>query len=193
MMIVNKTVIGKLKPCSNLFDNFVAYYRERELSMEQFMGLRNISHQDKMWVAFRLMPKENLRFAAADMAELVLPIFESAYPNDDRPRKAIEAARNGDFAAYFAYADATYAAVNAFVYADATYAAANADAANAAARSAARSAANAAVRSAAYAARSAAYADADAAVYAASYAIYADPNLEKQIRRIVLKYMKERK
>jgi len=32
---------------------------------------------------------------AADCAEQVLPIFESAYPTDDRPRKAIEAARSG--------------------------------------------------------------------------------------------------
>lgn len=31
---------------------------------------------------------------AADLAEAVLPVFENAVPNDDRPRKAIEAARN---------------------------------------------------------------------------------------------------
>ena len=31
---------------------------------------------------------------AADCAERVLPFFENAYPNDDRPRKAIEACRN---------------------------------------------------------------------------------------------------
>jgi len=30
---------------------------------------------------------------AADCAERVLPFFEKAYPNDDRPRKAIEACR----------------------------------------------------------------------------------------------------
>ena len=32
---------------------------------------------------------------AADCAEHVLPIFEAAYPTDDRPRKAIEVARSG--------------------------------------------------------------------------------------------------
>ena len=31
---------------------------------------------------------------AADCAERVLPIFEGAYPTDNRPRKAIEAARS---------------------------------------------------------------------------------------------------
>ena len=33
------------------------------------------------------------RFIAADLAKSVLPIFEKANPDDDRPRKAIEAAR----------------------------------------------------------------------------------------------------
>jgi hypothetical protein len=32
-------------------------------------------------------------FATADSAERVLPYFEAAFPDDDRPRKAIEAAR----------------------------------------------------------------------------------------------------
>ena len=49
-------------------------------------------------------------------AERVLPIFEAKYPNDDRPRKAIEAAKNGNaadaavYAAYAAYAAAANAA-----------------------------------------------------------------------------------
>ena len=34
-----------------------------------------------------------MRLMAADFAEAVLPIFEKKHPNDDRPRKAIEAAR----------------------------------------------------------------------------------------------------
>jgi hypothetical protein len=43
-----------------------------------------------------------LRLFAADCAERVLPIFERERPNDDRPRKAIEAARqfaNGEISA----------------------------------------------------------------------------------------------
>lgn len=83
-----------------------------------------------------------LRLFAADCAEHVLHIFESQYPNDDRPRKAIEAARRfasggigGDEleqarraaanaaanAADAAYA--AYAAANAAAYAADTYAA----------------------------------------------------------------------
>jgi predicted lipid-binding transport protein (Tim44 family) len=83
---------------------------------------------------------------------LVLPIFEKAYPKDDRPRKAIEAAR--------AYAlnpskETAYAAHAAARAADVAYAAAPAAAA-------------------ANAAANAAYAAADAAAYAATAAAYAD-------------------
>ena len=35
-----------------------------------------------------------MRLMAADFAEMVLPIFEKEYPGDDRPRKAIQAARD---------------------------------------------------------------------------------------------------
>jgi len=36
----------------------------------------------------------DFRLFAADCAESVLPVFERAYPNDDRPRLAIQAARD---------------------------------------------------------------------------------------------------
>ena len=81
---------------------------------------------------------------AADFAERVLHIYESKYPNDDRPRKAIEAARSGNTYTA-AYADAAADAA-ADAYAAATYAAADAaaDAAYAAATYAAYAAADAA-------------------------------------------------
>jgi hypothetical protein len=88
------------------------------------------------------------RLFAADCAERVLPIFERARPNDDRPRKAIRAARaftNGeiDRQALFAAWDAAWAAAW-----DAAQAAAW-DAARAAAWDAAQAAAQAAARAAA--------------------------------------------
>ena len=116
--------------------------------------------------------EKTLRLFAADCAEHVLGIYEKTYPNDDRPRKAIQAAR--DFAnglidasaahAYAAYASAAAAyAAYASAGAAAAYAAyASADAAYAsayAAAEAASDAANAANAAAAYAA----YASVDAA------------------------------
>ncbi len=38
--------------------------------------------------------ERDLRCIAADIAEMVLPIYEIDYPGDDRPRKAIAAARD---------------------------------------------------------------------------------------------------
>ena len=39
------------------------------------------------------LTEQEQRIIAADFAEHVLPIFEADYPDDDRPRKSIEAAR----------------------------------------------------------------------------------------------------
>jgi len=110
------------------------------------------------------------RMFAADCAAHVLPIFEAAYPGDDRPRAAIAAARA--YARGELDAAARAAARDAAIYAagsatgDAAWDAAMSAAL--AASDAARSAAWDASRSAALAARSAAW---DAAMSAASDAV----------------------
>jgi hypothetical protein len=167
------------------------------------MGLRKITQADKLWVAFRIMPRDSIRLAAADIASSVLLIYEEKYPNDLRPRRAIEAAYVGDSNAANAAANANAAAYAANA-ADAAYAANAAAYAAYAATYAATYAANAAT-TAAYAATTATYAaaiyaaDADAyaaayaaAIYAANADAYADKRdaQEKLIRKICLKYMK---
>ena len=111
-------------------------------------------------VAHALEKIDKVRYAA-HAAEEVLPVYEEKYPDDDRPRKAIESANAyinnpcARAATDAAYANAAAAAANAAVAgaADAAYAAyAAADAADAAR----------AARVATYAARVA-----DAAVYVA--------------------------
>ena len=66
--------------------------------------------------------RKKLAYTAACCAELALPIFEKKYPNDDRPRKSIEAAKKGsvkacrdDSASALAYSAATYSATNAAI------------------------------------------------------------------------------
>ena len=68
---------------------------------------------------------------AIKWAEYVLPIWEKSFPEDDRPRKAIEAAKTGaaDAAASAAAASAAYAAAAADADAYAASAAAAAAAA----------------------------------------------------------------
>jgi hypothetical protein len=100
------------------------------------------------WMLTRIFDKtQNIKYAIF-AAEQVIGIYEKDYPKDDRPRKAIEAAKD-----YLkkSNANAANAAANA-----AAYAAANA-AANAAKAAYAANAANAAAY-AAYAADAAAYA-----------------------------------
>jgi len=60
--------------------------------------------------------EEDLRLFAADCAEHVLPLFEEQFPDDDRPRRAIEAARafaRGEITASSAWSAATSSAASA--------------------------------------------------------------------------------
>jgi hypothetical protein len=128
------------------------------------------------WGLVRLMTKKQAVEYAIYAAEQVLSIYEDKYPKDDRPRKAIEAAKGylaGRGTAHTA-ARAAYAAAYAARAACAAYAAAYAARAAYAAAYAARAAC--AAYAAAYAARAAcaayaAYAARAArAAYAAAYA-----------------------
>jgi hypothetical protein len=129
--------------------------------------------------------RQDIVLVACLCAETALPIFEKKYPDDDRPRKAIEAARawalcrddakalrGAAYAAAGAAAYAPYAAASAPASAPYAAASAPASAAYAAASDPASAADFAAyAASAAYAAAAAtAYA---ATAYAATYAAYA--------------------
>ena len=122
---------------------------------EAYFSLSDLDHNDLLRETLGVLPKPAIVDISVRFAESVLPVFESKHPNDDRPRKAIDAAK-----AYIANpCDKTAAAA--------------ADAADAATANAAYAAANAA--NAAYAAYAAYYA-ADAAYYAADAAYYAAAN-----------------
>ena len=109
---------------------------------------KSVAEQARLVRKVETWNDKTLRLYAADCAERALGLYEKRYPKDDRPRKAIQAAR--DFA-------------NGLITKDA----ADAYAANAA--NAAKAAAYAAANAAANAAYDAAYADA-----AAARAAYAD-------------------
>jgi hypothetical protein len=120
------------------------------------------------WLVVRCMNRTSQIKYAIYVAEQVLHIFEEKYPDDARPRKAIQAAKkylkkrtkNNDIADA---ANAAYASANAAAY-SATYAIAAADAAYA----------TYAVAYATYVADIAA--DANAASANAAYAAYASAN-----------------
>lgn len=108
--------------------------------------------KDKYWfVCKKLATKEQNQQIAIDVATILLPIYERRYPDDLRPREAIEAAKafisghislSDLLAKRHAAADAAYAAA-ADAAAYAAYAAAAADADAYAAAAAAADAADA--------------------------------------------------
>ena len=127
---------------------------------------KSVAEQARLIRKVEIWNDKTLRLFAADCAEHVLGIYERVCPKDDRPRKAIQAAR--DFANGLIDRNAAHAAANAASYA-ASYAAYAAD--HSADAAYAASYAAYASSYAAYAADYSAY-SADAA-YAASYAAYA--------------------
>jgi hypothetical protein len=66
-----------------------------------------------MMKKFSRQDQRSLAVWAADCAERVLPFFENAYPNDDRPRKALEACKVWVRTGVFRMADIRNASLSA--------------------------------------------------------------------------------
>jgi hypothetical protein len=150
------------------------YGADREITLLTILDSNGLD--DTLW-CLRATVEESEAFKrnlACDFAESVLGIFEKRRPGDDRPRKAIEAARG------FASGTVSHEEMQGARAAAAAAAAAAADAAAYAAAAAAAYAAAAAADAAAYAADAAAYAAADAAAAAAYAADAADAAARKQ-------------
>ena len=143
---------------------------------------------DMLWT-LRATTQDSKKVAsqlAIEFAEQALPIFEKSRPNDERPRQAIQAARD-----YLDGKIGLAALRKARAYADAAAADAAADAASTAASTAAYAAATAAADAADAAAYAAATAAADAAAttaaaYAAAAARYQVSQKQAEIIRMIL-------
>lgn len=137
MLVTAKQVIA-MNPCSDYsHEGIRERHGENGVTPKQIAEF-DIPPEDRFWVLIRLVPVDKRRLVAADIAESVLHLFEKQSPDDERPRKAIEAARSGGPAIASRACDAAYgAARTADTAADAAYAAyvsanASADAAYAA-------------------------------------------------------------
>ena len=148
------------------------FFGQKELDAKAVLSaLINEGEDEKIrwanWLIVRVMNKPQRVRYAIYAAEQVIHIFENKYPNDNRPRKAIKAAK-----AWVTHPmeKNLAAAAAADAAADAAYAAASADAAAAAAADAYAASADAAASAAAYAAyaaNSVAYATSASATAAA--------------------------
>ena len=129
---------------------------------------KSVAEQARLIRKVEIWNDKTLRLFAADCAEHVLGIYERVCPKDDRPRKAIQAAR--DFANGLIDRNAAHAAANAaYSAAEAAYSAAEAAYAASYAAYAADYSADAAYAANAQCCRNAYSADYSAASY------YADP------------------
>ena len=159
-MIINNRVIERFNPCKERFDDYLKYNGSNSFGFDEFLNLSNITYYDKIWVATKLLNKNQLVHFGLLCAESVLFIYEEKYPLDKRVRDCIETLKGiKDFSNMTS--DEKNATTVAYAYANA---AANA---NAAAYTA-NAAANAAAYAAAYTA-----AAVNAAANAAAYTAYA--------------------
>ena len=170
MKTITSEYLGTINACQDARTAFAEKFPKGAPVRTVFAALLKGNKLDwANWLVARLLnSKDRIRYAIY-AAEQVIEIYEKKYPDDTRPRKAIEAAKavlkinnkanrdaaNAASAAVYAAAYDANAAYAAYAAASAAYAAANA--ANAA--YAAYDAANA--TNAAYAAANAAYAAKD--------------------------------
>jgi hypothetical protein len=157
MKVINKETIKALNPCKDRYENYLVHYSEFIGTIEDFLLLPKISHDDKLWVSLRLLSRKNVEAFALDCAVSAQKYAANAAYAADAAYYAAYAADAADAAA----ADAAYYAADAAYYA--AYAAYAADAA-------AADAAYYAAAAAAYYAANAAYAADAAAYYAANAA-----------------------
>ena len=131
-MKVTKQYLKNINACSEVIEWFI-----NQKETDSIKIIKKLIKENKLdwanWFICRLFNKKQRVKYAIYAAKLVLPIFEKVYPDDKRPRIAIQAAKaylkrpckNTKASAYAAAyaADAAYAAYAA----DAAYAAAYAD------------------------------------------------------------------
>jgi hypothetical protein len=185
-MIITKQWLEKKGACPE----GIKWLEDKKADFAGDLLVRLLIKEDKLdwanWLIVRIMDYKQRVSYAVYAAEQVIKIYEKEYPDDKRPRKAIEAAKKCIDNPSKENKNAAYAAADAAYAAYATYAAYAA--ADAAADTAAHAAADAAY--AAYATYAAAYA-AYAAYATADAAYAAEDNLKKKILEYGLKLLEK--
>ena len=173
---LNTAELKKLGACEDGFNTFFAAHGDRDVKLSDAFGSNGWNdawwYLTEAWESLSKRQQDEINLLGCDWAESCLHRFEGEYPNDERPRLAIEAkrkfiageideeqlgeARSAVWSAARSAASAAESAASAAESAAASAARSAAWSAASAAASAARSAAWSAARSAASAAESAA-------------------------------------
>jgi len=83
-MQINKEVLKSLNPCADRYEHFLEHYGEFNGSLSDFLDLPNLDYDDKVWVAMRVLTKNQAISWAILCAESVVHIFEAKRPDDKR-------------------------------------------------------------------------------------------------------------
>lgn len=80
-MLITVDLIKSKNPCKSRFDNFLNHYPNFEGDLVTFLSLENITYSDKVWVACRILSKNQLVKWSIMCAESVRHIYENKYPD----------------------------------------------------------------------------------------------------------------
>ena len=106
-IIINKEVIKLLNPCANRYENYLENYSEFNGNQDDFFELTEISHNDKLWVILRLMPRELVEVFAIDCAVSAYNVADAAAAYAYAAADVVVAAAAAAAYAYaYTYADA---------------------------------------------------------------------------------------
>ena len=90
MIQINVQTLRAMSPCKSRFEeNFLVHYPEFNGTWSEFLELDEISYEDRMWVAQRVLNRNQLIHFAVLCAQSVLSIYENKYPDDKRPSDLI--------------------------------------------------------------------------------------------------------
>lgn len=82
MKKINAKLIKAMNPCKNRFNNFIKEYPKFNGTFNQFLSLDNITYDDKVWVAVRMLSKNQLVHWSIACAESVQYIYNEKYPKN---------------------------------------------------------------------------------------------------------------
>jgi len=81
-MKINKDVLESLEPCADRYENYLEHHASFDGSFSDFLDLPNLDYNDKVWVAEKILTKNQAVSWAILCAESVVHIFEDKHPDD---------------------------------------------------------------------------------------------------------------
>jgi len=90
MKLLTAQYIRTLNPCSSGIESFERNYPGFKGTLCELLSLENVSYNDKIWLAEKVINIKTLQQWSVECAEHVLDNYESQYPNDSRVRDCIE-------------------------------------------------------------------------------------------------------